>query len=132
MFIHALHLLVDLFINTKPVIVHRPVLWVRRINSLELHQPGNIRKGNQPQSHCPDPGCAARVGIDRIGNLADLHVHHIRKDLAPDLGLRSAAGDVDGGELAPEKLFHCGQQPAGVESNPFQKRADNILARVLQ
>ena len=84
-FIYILHLLVDLFKNAKPVVVYRPILWIWSVDFLELYQPRHIHKGNQTQSHSPDPGCAACVGINWFGNLPDLHIHHIRKNLAPDV-----------------------------------------------
>ena len=130
-FIHALHLPVNLGEFCKALVIQGPVLLLRCVGALELHQSRYICERDLAQADRPDPGGTAGVGINGIGNLPNLHIQHISEDLAPDIRLGSAADDVDGRYFASEELLHGSEQPAGVEGNPFQEGADNILPGVV-
>ena len=81
--IYPLHLFIDHLEVLESKIVHGSILDLGLIRPSELDQLWNIGKLNLAQAYCRDPCRAARIGVDRVSDLFDFHIHHIRKYLTP-------------------------------------------------
>ena len=77
-------------------------------------------------------GRAARVGADRVLDLADRPVEHVGHDPAPQPRLRSPADEVERRERLAGELLDAPEQPAAVVGDAFEHRTHEVGARRLQ
>src|SRR5689334_5086412 len=73
------------------------------------------------------PG-AAQAGEHRIGDPLDPPAEDISVDLTPEVRLRAAAEDAEGGYRAADEPLHRVEQPARVEGHAFHHRPYQVRA----
>src|SRR5690349_11200425 len=93
--VDALRLLVDRAELTEQLVVDRPVgpFGIERLNHADA--PCDVGERRSPEPERSECGGTARVGTDRVLDLADRPVEHVGHDPAPQARLRAAADVVE-------------------------------------
>src|SRR5579862_5847264 len=79
----------------------------------------------QSESDETDVGCAERVGLQRLGQLADGQAEYVGEDLTPHTRAATAAQDGQLRHRAAEKALDRLHHPARVERHPFENGAND-------
>src|ERR1017187_5890819 len=110
-------------------IVHPAVLFLRLIGLGDLDDLRDLLHADFAQRAESRQGRAHRVGAARIGDAPHRAAQDVRLDLAPDLGSRAAADEIELRERAADKFLDVAREPAQVERHALHHRAHTGGAR---
>ena len=86
------------------------------------------RRSSSGRAQRGDRRGTARVGADRVLDLADRAVEHVGHDPAPEPRLRSPADEVERRERLARELLDTTEQPAAVVRHAFEHRTREVGA----